>query len=1025
VSRSRLRGPRRGLPALTMQAALLFLVSILPVLLVGGWLNYAYARAGLEQQIRVDTTDRTRDVQQALSAVLVRELERLQALAAVQSLGHPAGPGAPSADRARTQQAYEHAAPDGAIRVSYVENPVGRVLRAYREQYPHRAVVLLADPQGQLESVTTPAWPYFDLAAQPWWPDLVHQPAEDALRIARPLAVPGFGLLLFLSVPVLDTDGLPVGVLTVGLTFADVVEPILSQLQRTGTTTLLASGDGSILLALPHWPGPQLPAELAPTLRAVGPGALPYASYLVTYAPLQLARGTGLDDVHSLIALNQLNWIVFLLTPNDMAFAPLQQQLIILTTGTIATAIVVVLVAVIAVRWLVTWPLDRLEVVIADVRQHGLDPARITGVHTRLPRGRNEIGRLSQTFAQMLQELTELTRAQAQAEETLRASETRLALQYATTKLLVESATLDQAMPALLQTIGERLGWEIGAFWSLDAAAGLLCCRTLWIAPQIPRADLELIRPQLATAPGAGLAGHVWAHGEPGWRAAIAAQDGLPELLRGAVGGQGGAIGVPIRTGSLVHGVLGFFGRDLPPPGADLARTLGTIGAQIGQFIERTAAEQALQHQAHHDALTNLPNRLLLHDRLQQALLAAQRDRTTLALLLLDLDRFKEVNDTFGHAHGDQLLQQVSTRLRSTLRASDTIARLGGDEFAVLLPHADQGGAAVAARMLLAALDEPCQVEGVPLQVSGSIGVALYPAHGTDAEVLLQRADVAMYVAKRGHSGYAVYALDQDEYSPSRLSLIGALHHAITHDELLLYYQPKIDLRTGQVQEVEALVRWPHPEQGFIAADQVVALAEQAGLMTSLTLWVLKTALRQAEIWQRANLTLCVAVNLSMWDLHDPELPATITALLASYGVPPAALRLELTESTLMTNAARTLEILTRLAALGVGLSIDDFGTGYSSLAYLKRLPVNELKIDRSFVSDMIVDETDAAIVRSTISLGQSLGLRVVTEGVEDQATWDQLVALGCDMVQGYFLSPPLPAAELVCWLQALRRAVA
>ncbi len=434
---------------------------------------------------------------------------------------------------------------------------------------------------------------------------------------------------------------------------------------------------------------------------------------------------------------------------------------------------------------------------------------------------------------------------------------------------------------------------------------------------------------------------------------------------------------------------------------------------------DRARAEQALWRQALHDPLTGLPNRTLLLDRVEQAFLAAQADGAPLALLLLDLNRFAEINATLGHRHGDGLLQQIAPRLRAALRATDTVARLGGDEFAVLLPDGDGARAAATARALLAALDVPFMVGERTLHVGAGVGIALCPDHSADAGMLLRHADVAMYVAKATHSGYAFYDAARDEHSPDRLALTADLRRAIERDELRLHYQLVIDLTSGRARGVEALVRWEHPERGLLQPNTFIYIAERTGLVIPLTHWVLRTALGQCRDWQRQwpRLGLSVAVNLSMWSLLDPQLPDTIAALLRSHGVAPHNLRIELTETTMMTNATRSLDVLSRLSELGVRISVDDFGTGHSSLTYLKTLPIDELKIDKSFVTHMATNETDAAIVRSTVDLGHSLGLRVVAEGVMDDATWERLVALQCDNAQGYFLSPPLPADDLDEWL--------
>jgi diguanylate cyclase (GGDEF)-like protein/PAS domain S-box-containing protein len=438
---------------------------------------------------------------------------------------------------------------------------------------------------------------------------------------------------------------------------------------------------------------------------------------------------------------------------------------------------------------------------------------------------------------------------------------------------------------------------------------------------------------------------------------------------------------------------------------------------------ERVAQTAALRYQALHDTLTDLPNRTLFRESLQQAILHARRYKKPLALLLLDLDRFRDINDTFGHHWGDTLLRQVGARLHSALRKSDPIARLGGDEFAVLLPNTgDMNGAIRAATRLMNVLEHTFVVEGHTLNVGASIGIALCPEHGEDADTLLRRADIAMYTAKRAHEGFAFYQPEQDDHTPDRLLLAGELRHAIENDQLVLHYQPKASFATGCVSHVEALVRWNHPQRGLVPPDQFIPLAEQTGLIRPLFLWVLNDALHQCSLWQQEGIGLHVAVNLSMRNLQDPRLPDTLVNLLSRWNLEPTWVELEITESALAADPERAMRILTRFSAMGMRITIDDFGTGYSSLAYLKRLPVDEIKIDKSFVLGMVNDENDATIVRSTIDLGHNLGLKVVAEGVEDQATWDLLTAWGCDLAQGYFLSHPLPAPDLVAWLRACGR---
>jgi diguanylate cyclase (GGDEF)-like protein len=451
-----------------------------------------------------------------------------------------------------------------------------------------------------------------------------------------------------------------------------------------------------------------------------------------------------------------------------------------------------------------------------------------------------------------------------------------------------------------------------------------------------------------------------------------------------------------------------------------LALLLGCWGVVRGyqRGIERHASDN--RHQALHDTLTGLPNRLLFRDRTEQAIRAAQRDGGSAALLLMDLDRFKEVNDTLGHHYGDVLLTQIGPRLRSVLRAVDTLARLGGDEFAVLLPEVGgEDGARGVAERLLEALTAPILLDGLPLTVDASIGVVLYPAHGEDPDTLLQHADIAMYAAKETHAGYMVFDSALDQHSPRRLLMLSELRGALDHGELVLHYQPKADLQTGQVAGVEALVRWQHPRYGLLSPAEFIPLAERSGLVAPLTSYVLNQALRQCQQWQQAGHQLSVAVNVPTRCLLDLAFPEEVARLLQTWQVPAGRLVLELTEGTIMADPGRAVQVLTRLRDLGVELAIDDFGTGYSSMSYLKALPVHELKVDRSFVQQMVSDDGDAVIVRSTIELGHNLGLRVVAEGVEDAATWQELQQLGCDNVQGFFLGRPMPPADLEAWLGA------
>ncbi len=434
-------------------------------------------------------------------------------------------------------------------------------------------------------------------------------------------------------------------------------------------------------------------------------------------------------------------------------------------------------------------------------------------------------------------------------------------------------------------------------------------------------------------------------------------------------------------------------------------------------ITERVRMEEALRYQTQFDGLTGMPNSTQFIEILEREVLAAQGEQRSMAVLVLDIDRFKDVNDTFGHHHGDLLLQQVGIRLQHIVPAPDVVSRLSADEFAVLLSNADEARAEAVASAIHHALEEPCNVDGYPVQTDVSIGASLYPVHAHDAITLLRRADMTMYAVKQAHDGYALFQSAFEQYNPQRLTLISELRRAIGTGELRLYYQPKVDLKSRTVDSVEALVRWQHPSRGLIPPDQFIPLAEQTGLIGLLSHWVLEEAMRQCREWMRAGHKLRVAINLSAWNLRDTALPKTIAALLEHYQLPPHLLCIEVTESAVMTDTHRSLDILGQIFALGVHISIDDFGTGYSSLAYLKQLPIDELKIDRSFVQHMVTNNADATIVRSTINLAHNFGLRVVAEGVEDVATLELLSTLHCDLAQGYYMSRPLPVEHLEPWL--------
>ncbi|MBI3546494.1 MAG: EAL domain-containing protein [Gammaproteobacteria bacterium] len=437
------------------------------------------------------------------------------------------------------------------------------------------------------------------------------------------------------------------------------------------------------------------------------------------------------------------------------------------------------------------------------------------------------------------------------------------------------------------------------------------------------------------------------------------------------------------------------------------------MSGSLSDITERKHQEVTIQHQAMHDSMTNLPNRLVLHERLRLALQEAEREQTSVAVLMMDLDRFKEINDTLGHHVGDSVLQEVAARLQNLVRKSDTVARFGGDEFAMVLPSVSTATAVSVINKILKAIEPTVIVDQHKLHIETSIGIALFPQHGQDPTALIKFADIAMYAAKRANSGYAIYDSTHDPHSADRLVLTANLRQAIEADELTVHYQPKIHLATGEVTGVEALVRWPHPTLGLLFPDTFIPLAERCGLINPLTFRVLEAAIQQHQRWLRDGLKLAIAINLSARTLQDLNFPTQVAASMQNFGIDSKYIEFEITETAIMADPVRALKVLTELNQMEIRLSIDDFGTGYSSLAYLQKLPVQAVKIDKSFVIDLISNPSNLAIVRSTLDLGHNLGLQVIAEGVEDRETYLMLKSLGCDMAQGYFFSHPA-GAELI-----------
>lgn len=444
----------------------------------------------------------------------------------------------------------------------------------------------------------------------------------------------------------------------------------------------------------------------------------------------------------------------------------------------------------------------------------------------------------------------------------------------------------------------------------------------------------------------------------------------------------------------------------------NLSRSFGSMSAAI------SSREKSIRQLAYYDELTKLPNRASFILQLSKSLQAAEKTQSQLTILVLNLDRFKQINNILGHDAGDEMLRIVAARvLASTTRSNDFVARIGGDQFALLLPDTSAEQALSFTTVLLKALESPILISQQSVDLNASIGIASYPDHAASEAQLLTRAEMAMYRGKAISSGAAIFDKSYDLNSTTNLSLASELKVALTENQLQMYVQPKIDFASGKVSSLEALVRWKHPEKGFIFPDQFIPFAEQTGFIQQISLWMLNEAARNISLWQQQAVQIPIAINISTRDLIDQDLPNKIEAIFKKYSLDCSAIALEITESSIMDDPVRALATLDKLAAMDISLSIDDFGTGYSSLTYLKRLPVSELKIDQSFIFKMAQDDSDKKIVQSTIDLGHNLGLKVVAEGVEDLPVWRLLQTMGCDFGQGYYMARPMPANDFVAWL--------
>jgi diguanylate cyclase (GGDEF)-like protein/PAS domain S-box-containing protein len=601
--------------------------------------------------------------------------------------------------------------------------------------------------------------------------------------------------------------------------------------------------------------------------------------------------------------------------------------------------------------------------------------------------------------------------------------EKRQAMEHAVTRVLAEASDTGSAIVKVIETICRTLEWHYGARWEWCAADGCLHRRESWGAgmPDIRELELTAALSRVGPHPPAeGLMRRAFTTGRPVWISDVTrdATFGREGLARRA--GLHAAFAFPLRRGDDVLGVLEFFHSDVRQPDPLLINIAESLGSEIGQFLVRMQAEEAVKYMAMHDALTRLPNRAMFNERLARAISLAQRHTRGLAVLFIDLDRFKLINDTLGHEAGDEVLREAASRLTENLRAGDTVARLGGDEFIVLLEDVpDPVYVGSVSRKLIRALAAPFTIGEREYRMTASIGVSVYPADGDDAETLLKHADAAMYRAKeQGRNGFEFYSERLSAGSLERLSLESALRRALEREELVLHYQPQIETCSGRVVGIEALVRWQHPELGLLQPARFIKLAEETGLIVPLGDWVLMTACEAHRAWQKLRLPPArIAINLSPRQFLHANLVKDTLRTLEATGCSGRYIEMEITEGIVMQDPAGTIATIDELKENGVRIAMDDFGTGYSSLAHLKRFPIDSIKIDRSFVADVPEDPGNVAITQAIIAMARTLQLTVIAEGVETAAQFNFLRSRGCDEVQGYYFSPPLPFPEATAFL--------
>jgi diguanylate cyclase (GGDEF)-like protein len=628
---------------------------------------------------------------------------------------------------------------------------------------------------------------------------------------------------------------------------------------------------------------------------------------------------------------------------------------------------------------------------------------------------KGDLGRLLPAVERELRET-------AQRRERERA-ETELLVLQQVSQATTGAADVAAALSVTLTKVCEAIGWPLAQAWLPRADGSTVECSSAWHCHENGLEEFRTASLSFAFAPGDDLPGRAWAAKQPVWVTELRQDGGFARMPFATKTALHSAIVIPVLGDKDVLAVLEFYSRTPRTEDARLVRLLVAVAEQLAGVIQRKRADERLHYLAHYDSLTGLPNRVLFIDRLNQAILDANRHERLVGIAFLDLDRFKTINDSLGHGIGDLLIKSTADRLCRCVREGDTVARLAGDEFTLVL--ADMGHpdhAAHVAKKILNALAQPLYIAGHEIFTSASLGMTLYPLDESGVDGLLRNADIAMYRAKEaGGNAYAFYSADMTVQVQERMALENDLRHALEHEQFLLHYQPMVDVKTGEIDTLEALVRWQHPQRGPIAPNDFIPLAEESGLIVHLGEWVLREACEHHHGFRRLKPGARLAVNVSARQFQQPDLPDMVMAILRRAGFDPAMLEIEITESLLLQNIDAAIVAMRKLGQYGVRFSVDDFGTGYSSLAYLQKLPISRVKIDRSFIANVATNTNDGAIVSAVVSMAHNLGLQVVAEGVETAEQMQQLRERGCDLVQGYYYGHPLPAVDMMRQLQRKR----